>query len=832
MGRPFWPFWRSLPGAALSRILARMNTLKTTLALGLLLASALGAAELPDAVLPAGAGVNIHFTRGHERDLDLIAAAGFKFIRMDLGWGGIERKKGEFNWSDYDALTASLEQRGLRAIYILDYSNPLYEETVVSQDPITQQTQRNTASPQHPESVAAFARWAAAAARHFQGRHVIWEIWNEPNISFWQPKPDVQQYLAMALATCQAVRQADPQATIIAPGSSEFPWEFLEALCHSGLLEQLDAVSVHPYRSYHRGPETLFDDLLRLRALIARHAPAGKRNLPIISSEWGYATQTKGGLSLEAQAAFLARQQLANRLFGVPLSIWYDWKNDGTDPAYNEHNFGTVYPDLKPKPSYLAMQTLGRELKECSIVRRLSVGGPDDYVLLCTNRAGVQKLAAWTTGEPHTVAVSVGLETSTTVTAVDGQGQPLKLTVAGGDLRLQLGAAPQYITFTQPSPVLAEETAWQLTDHFVPVLGVAAAWETIKFPKSSNSFRLTSISKAEQAFPVQLAVRNPWPKPVRFSVTIPGGGKTAQNSVVLQPGAASLVEASYSQYRRDALRTTVPVRVEVAEISTPPKTLRLWEESIPVAVLNPITLSLAPVEGGERLVIQNPGGVALRGRIAPLDQALVLQPGQTEASVGLPATQPGAAPRPTLRLIEDNGVVAELKAPRFTPLALESLRAALDGDAKIPAEASVVLTNAPAGPDSPAARVFRLDYQFAKGWRFVRCVSQGTTSVKLDADAAELGLWVKGDNSANLLRLRVTDEAGQTFQPNGPAVNWTGWRWVAFDLKDLRQAGHWGGPNDGRVHGGLRLDCALLVDGSNHQTAGSLYFTQPVLVRP
>jgi hypothetical protein len=31
-------------------------------------------------------GVNIHFTKGHEKDLDMIAAAGFKFIRMDLVW--------------------------------------------------------------------------------------------------------------------------------------------------------------------------------------------------------------------------------------------------------------------------------------------------------------------------------------------------------------------------------------------------------------------------------------------------------------------------------------------------------------------------------------------------------------------------------------------------------------------------------------------------------------------------------------------------------------------------------------------------------------------------
>jgi len=40
------------------------------------------AADLPEPVVPAGVGVNIHFTRGHERDLDSIAAAGFKFIRI------------------------------------------------------------------------------------------------------------------------------------------------------------------------------------------------------------------------------------------------------------------------------------------------------------------------------------------------------------------------------------------------------------------------------------------------------------------------------------------------------------------------------------------------------------------------------------------------------------------------------------------------------------------------------------------------------------------------------------------------------------------------------
>jgi len=132
---------------------------------------------------------------------------------------------------------------------ILDYSNPLYEETVVSQNPLTGQEQKDVVSPQHPESGVAFARWAAAAAKHFAGRRIIWEIWNEPNISFWKPQPDVAQYTALAPATAKAVRAADPGATFIGPATSGVPVKFIEQFFAGGALAHLDAVSVHPYRS-------------------------------------------------------------------------------------------------------------------------------------------------------------------------------------------------------------------------------------------------------------------------------------------------------------------------------------------------------------------------------------------------------------------------------------------------------------------------------------------------------------------------------------------------------------------------------------------------------
>lgn len=398
------------------------------------------AADLPPLVFPEGVGVNIHFVRGHERDLDMIRDAGFKFIRMDFGWSAIEKKKGEYNWSDYDELTANLEKRGIRPIYILDYGNALYEERMASTNPITKKQVFEVASPQHPKSVAAFARWAAASAKHFKGHRVVWEIWNEPNIFFWKPKPNADQYATLALATAKAVREADPDATIMGPASSEFPWPFLETFLKSGVLEYIDGVSVHPYRSRRKTPETAADDYAKLRKLIEQYAPnEAKKKTPIISGEWGYSSNTKN-ISVQTQAVFLARQQIANVMNGIPISIWYDWKNDGKDPNENEHNFGTVDYDLTPKPAYLAAQTLTRELKGFSIQRRENVGNTNDFVLSLRNLSGALKVVAWTLGEEHTVRVH-GAKVSNVF------GEPVNVSPHGDYIELRLTGAPAYVTF-------------------------------------------------------------------------------------------------------------------------------------------------------------------------------------------------------------------------------------------------------------------------------------------------------------------------------------------------------------------------------------------------
>ena len=731
------------------------------------------AADLPLPILPEGVGINIHFTKGREKDLDLIAAGGFKFIRMDFHWGGIERQKCEYNWSEYDELTANLEKRGLRAIYILDYSNPLYEDTLTITNRHTLKSEKAVAAPQHAESIAAFAHWAGEAARHFQGRRIIWEIWNEPNIGFWKPEPDAKQYTALALATCKAIRKADPEATIIAPGSSTFPWPFFEEMFASGLLRYLDAVSVHPYRG--GPPETVVADYRKLRELIARYA---KRPVPILSGEWGYSTQYKG-TPLEIQAAYLARQQLVNLSVGVPLSIWYDWKNDGSDTNYNEHNFGTVTTNLQPKPSYLAAQALTRELAGYRIARRLETADTNEWVLLCVDQNGSQKLAAWTTGVPHTVT----------------------LTQTSQPLTLDLAPMPQYHDVKPADPALE----------------LAAAWEATPQPDLS-----VTVSKGGRAN-ISIQIKNPRAVRLQAQVSATGFAESVKLATLkLPPHETVTAELKGYFHRRDQdlLQATVQVVFSQQDAAGTWAEIGRSSQRVDFSLADPLYLSIAPTESGVRVQIENPAGTAFKGQLLAGNQLVPvsLKRGATSHMVDL-------ATAVQLRLHDrDDHIVAEAMAPRYRAVAIPVFRTSLDGSAKVPAKAAITCTNAP-DADAPFRTAHKLDYEFAEGWRFVRCVPDVKERLIIAGHPQAVGFWMYGDKSSNRINARVVDRTGQTFQINGPAVDWTGWRWLTLPLGDLHNLGHWGGANDGVVHEPLRWDCPLLFDGHTHKTAGTVYFT-------
>lgn len=352
----------------------------------LIIGFGLNAYSSPDSIPPFRIsdclGVNIHFVEPQEKDLDMIQQAGFNMIRMDFGWEHVERQKGEYDYSGYQRLTEALRKRGIVPIYILDYSNKLYE---------------NELSVVTEEGRQAFARFAAGAVKAIGSKSVIWEIWNEPNISQFWTKPNPGQYVLLVEAAVKAMRGVNPKCTIVAPATSQIPFDFIKACFDRGMLRWIDAVSVHPYRT--RLPETALEDYKTLREMMDSYVDG--RNKPILSGEWGYSVHEYKDFPVDEhrQAQFLVRQFLTNFIAGTRISIWYDWHDDGPDPKEREHNFGTVKQDYSPKESYKAMQVFYRELKGMALIRSEFIPESNIYWAMFGKNKKVQVIVGWTTGE-------------------------------------------------------------------------------------------------------------------------------------------------------------------------------------------------------------------------------------------------------------------------------------------------------------------------------------------------------------------------------------------------------------------------------------------------
>jgi hypothetical protein len=772
--------------------------------------AALRSAELPKPVLPDGLGVNIHFTDPQPGEMEMMAQAGFRFIRMDFAWGGIEREKGQYDFSAYDRLMKALDAHHVRAVFILDYSNPHYDKGL---------------SPASDEGRKAFARWAAAAQRHFRGRGILWEMYNEPNIGFWKPKPDVEQYAKLALEVGKALREAASDEIYIGPATSGIDMPFLEGCFKAGLLEYWSAVSVHPYRQ--NAPETATEEYAKLRRLIAHYAPKGK-TIPILSGEWGYSSVWNAFDEVK-QGKHLPRQWMTNLANEVPLSIWYDWHDDGVDPKEPEHHFGTVkFPYFKgrdpvydPKPAYLAAKTLTAKLAGFQFSKRLAVGSRDDYVFLFSKGNEV-RLAAWTTAEkPHAIVIpaSPGRFAATSHT---GQTLPV-LTADAQGLAVTVTDAPQY---------LIPESANEL-------LQIGAAWQRVP-----GEFR----HKAQPLVALNLTLRNPLTRSIRVA-------SESGPAVDVKSGETTVLSSVFDVSRSPKPRET-RLECRVDEVGC-------LAQSMSVVATNPLVVSVGPpIERNVIVQVQNPSGEAFQGKIRLTDveglrtaapvAPLEFSSGQREKTVAFPLPLLRTENRYRLGVrVEDEAGRVQGGIPPATRMIVDRpahylsqpIEAAWgvfpDGDAKVASTQTVATTPLPPGlwkaesdADAISLKVdaLKIHYSFGEGWKFIRLAPKTEALRKIEGCPKAMGIWVYGNGSGHALCLRVADKAGQTFQSASEPMTWKGWRYVEISL-DPATMSHWGGPNDGVVHYPIHWDTVLIIDGNRHAcTPPEVYVSFPVLV--
>jgi len=748
---------------------------------------------LPRMIMPEGVGVNIHFTGREDKQVDQIAKGGFRWIRMDFAWGGIETVKGKYDFKAYDELVTSLAQRKIRALFILDYSNPLYDDNK---------------APYTDEGRAAFARFAGASAAHFKGRGVLWEIWNEPNIGFWQPKPSAEDYVKLAKAVHAAVKKSDPKSTILGPALAGWDFNYIESACKLGMLEAVDAVSLHAYGALK--PEDASKYFSKIHEIVQKYAIKGKK-YTLVSGEWGYSTLT-GGVSLDKQGEFIARCFLSNTMNGVPLSIWYDWHNDGPDPKENEHNFGTVFQDFSEKPSYKAVHTLSTELKGYGYVKRLFTESDDDYLALF-KKGNDYRLVAWTTVNPHKANI---LTDNSRVEIVSVNGVRSVQEPKSGRVELELSGGVQYIEPSKPSKLWKAESELSTTCDLSLKNGSLQATITASSPDIAT---VSSPLKVEgdglSSFKYTTRKHNGITEHVCTADYVAIGDATRK-------AIATVKIAGVSLPLRRMLSLDSPL---VPQVIVAPPTGR--ELVVQVKLSNELnsdftgTISIADPQG-----IQPSAPAAFKIPAGKSEGfARVTLESDAPANFSLACILKGSSGKELVRTPVQRYSVIETFSGGNPGDAVAGYVSVPDGDYKIIAKSSLTWANAPAG--GPGTTCAKLDYKTEAGWRFFRVAP--ANPMPISGEPKSVRIWVSANTNGDQSNLRFVDSEDETFQVSYGKLESSEWR-VLEARVDGKEGFSWGNKLDGILQYPTRWDTLFLADSMNRAESGSIYLGPMMLV--
>jgi hypothetical protein len=322
----------------------------------------------------------IDLTQG---EIDQMGAGNVGATRQLVLWAAIEPRQNEFDWRYPDFLVANAAQQGIEILPFL-YGTPHWVKSVDCRDLSEEECRRVP-----PLSPRARRHWADFL-RAIVGRYgstgtfwsdttdsydppylpiTAWQIWNEPSSkTYFQPRPDAEQYARILKLSSGAIRGVDPAAEIVLAGVFTVPEggykyrlkpylsEFFRV---RGIGKHFDIVAVHPYA---RTVASLRKQIGNARGVIRRAGLSEKR---LLITEFGWSSDPPSpegpllvgeqGQSDRLEEAFemFAARRLSWNLAGV---FWYSWRDPGY--AYANCTFcrasGLFHANGTPKPAWHA----------------------------------------------------------------------------------------------------------------------------------------------------------------------------------------------------------------------------------------------------------------------------------------------------------------------------------------------------------------------------------------------------------------------------------------------------------------------------------------------
>ncbi|HWL66684.1 MAG TPA: family 1 glycosylhydrolase [Actinomycetota bacterium] len=291
--------------------------------------------------------------------LNKMAAAGVKWVRIDVGWSSLqEQGRGVIGDWYADLLDEVVDETRKRGMHVL---------ATLWRTPAWANNGAGVIAP--PTDASEYGRIAEWAARRYRGRIEAWEVWNEPNLSDFF-RGSAADYAKLLKASYRRFKQGDPNAKVLMGGPSANDTDWLERVYKAGAAGHFDIMATHPYQGMADYPPEHPDDG---NVWWLTHTPAVRRlmkrfgdgNKKIWFTEFGWSSHRnwKGvenwdrGVSAKVQGKYLVRtlKFVAREYPYVKKVFWYNERNRKTGDKHLD-NYGLLKRDLTPKPAYRAMK--------------------------------------------------------------------------------------------------------------------------------------------------------------------------------------------------------------------------------------------------------------------------------------------------------------------------------------------------------------------------------------------------------------------------------------------------------------------------------------------
>ena len=333
------------------------------LALSLCVLAAAAFAASASAGRPLSTGFEIHRTHP-EGTPDHLSwqyqkahAAGAQFVRLVAYWDSLEPSEGSYEWATLDDLVNRARAARLQPLVTIVKAPSWAERSDCGTTP-------SPTSSCNPDPIK-FGEFARALANHYRGRVRHWEVWNEPNLS-WFLRPQQKDgkwyspilYRQLLNRFASAVHAVDASATVVAGATAPFrhgtqpgPLPFMRGvLCLTGknkpacrAKSQMDAWSTHPYTSggpTHKAAnvgDVSLGDLPAmhrvLRAAIAAHHIVDRRWRPHSARFWvtEFGWDSKGpdpvAVPMRLHARWTSEALYRSWRAGVSVFIWHQMRD-------------------------------------------------------------------------------------------------------------------------------------------------------------------------------------------------------------------------------------------------------------------------------------------------------------------------------------------------------------------------------------------------------------------------------------------------------------------------------------------------------------------------